>query len=104
MHDLFSVIKTPKACYLADDNTLESSNKELETMFTTLKTDIKVLSGFILGEMRYFQFGFWSVPCNCLNKIPQNETHCALFHCGHLTRIKFFSGNVLQTLLKYEII
>lgn len=104
MHDLFSVIKTPKACYFADDNTLESSNKELETMFTTLKTDIKVLSGFILGEMRYFQFGFWSVPCNCLNKIPQNETHCALFHCGHLTRIKFFSGNVLQTLLKYEII
>lgn len=92
MHDLFSVIKTPEACYFADDNTLYSSNKELETMFTTVKTDIKVLSGIILGEMRYFQFGFWSVSYNCLHKIPQNETHCALFHCGHLTRIKFLSG------------
>ena len=31
------------------------------------------------GEIKYFQFGVWSISYSCLLEIPRNEIHCGLF-------------------------
>ena len=40
INDLFFVIKLSEICNFADDNTLYSSNKELELVFRNLESDL----------------------------------------------------------------
>ena len=58
---LFFVIKLSEVCNFADDNTLYSSNKELELMFRNLESDLNnVLAWFnansLKANSRKFQF------------------------------------------------
>ena len=34
---------------------------------------------FISGEMKYFQFGVWSISDSCVLEIPRNEADSVLF-------------------------
>ena len=51
----------------------------LKTLYFLSKMKAVFKRDFILGEMKYFQFGVWSISYNCLLAIPRNETHCGLF-------------------------
>ena len=47
INDLFFVVKLSEVCNFADDNTLSSSNKELELVFRNLESDLNnVLAWF----------------------------------------------------------
>ena len=53
INDLFFVITLSKVCNFADDNTLYSSNKELEIVFRNLETDLNnVLAWFNINSLK----------------------------------------------------
>ena len=61
INDLFFVVKLSEVCNFADENTLYSSNKELELVFRNLKSDLNnVLAWFnnnsLKANPRKFQF------------------------------------------------
>ena len=53
INDLFFVIKLSEVCNFADDNTLYSSNKELELVFRNLESDLNnVLAWFNINSLK----------------------------------------------------
>ena len=61
INDLFFVIKLSKVCNFADDNTLYSSNKELELVFRNLESDLNNVLAWLNANSlkanpRKFQF------------------------------------------------
>ena len=53
INDLFFVIKLSEVCNFADDNTLYSSNKELELVFRNLESDLNnVLVWFNISSLK----------------------------------------------------
>ena len=53
INDLFFVIKLSEVCNFADDNTLYSSNKELELVFRNLESDLNnVLAWFNISSLK----------------------------------------------------
>ena len=48
---------------------------------------------FLSGEMKYFQFGMWSISKSRLHEAPLNETHCGCYLIPViLTEMKFHLG------------
>ena len=53
INDLFFVITLSEVCNFADDNTLYSSNKELELVFRNLESDLNnVLAWFNINSLK----------------------------------------------------
>ena len=57
---------------------------------------------FILGEVKVFHFGIWSIFCNCLHEIRRNETHCGCYFIA-VTLISFWLVNFYITFVQANI-
>ena len=65
-----------------DRNPFKSKHKTISKMSVKINLDLNkrvFARDFILGEMKYFQFGVWLIFYNCVHKMPQNETHCVFY-------------------------
>ena len=45
---------------------------------------------FILGEMKYFQFGVWSIAYNWLHEVPRNGTYCGCYFIAIISTEMYF--------------